>query len=196
MVAAINGVVEEKWAWSSCRDAINGSRGWGYERGHTAVRVMNGAEQRDTNTSTFINQLYWQVASTATPLPQHVGPSCNTCPRGGPEAQPRCRQAGTAPLAPGRRGESWPHTSPGPWSSWGRRVEGLGWPPLPARGRLWLVALCFHVIEAQLFVLLKGALVALHAQLRVLFWGVHVLWGQGESSCTLLCPQAWAQRRL
>lgn len=60
-------------------------------------------------------------------------------------------------------------------------MKGSGGTQLPARGLLCLVALCLHVVQAQVFVLLKGSLVALHCQLWVLFWGIHILQGDRES---------------
>lgn len=64
----------------------------------------------------------------------------------------------------------------------GKRLKGSGCTQLPARGFLCLVALRLHVVQAQVFVLLKRTLIALHFQLRVLFRGVDVLRGETEAS--------------
>lgn len=163
-----------------------GPRAWSH-----SGRGYEWKSSRTHESINFINQLYWRVASTSNPLPQHISTSRNTSPRGAPRPCPAAFGLEQLPWPRKRRGVPAPHKS---WSL-GQLGKG-GWragvAPLPPRDCLWLVALCFHVVQAQLFVLLKGALVALHAQLRVLFGGIHVLWGQGESSCTPLCPQARA----
>lgn len=54
-------------------------------------------------------------------------------------------------------------------------------PLLPLWGQAFLIALCLHVIEAELLILLKGALVAFHLHLRIIFRGIHILQGQGQT---------------
>lgn len=94
--------------------------------------------------------------------------------------------------APGRAQGLQPQTSPSPRNCRGKRLKGSSWSQLPGRGSLQLVALCLHVVQAQVFVLLKRTLVALHFQLRVLLRGVHILRGEMEASFAPLFSNSWA----